>query len=331
LIAGRRELVTEKGAYKGLQVHLELWKVTHALTTTNCITCGSNVQGADINMVEHVSAIYNLARVTKFSEFSMVIDTTDYFKFLHPKGTSAAQDMVLIIHQGPLNMALSPGARHRGDTVGDTDTENLRLLLSCPHKLEVPPEHVDLFLSVAGTAKTREGTAAAAAKAAVKEAKDAEEAAAAAWKEGRKAAKEAKDAAAKEAKDAAKAEKRAEAAAKKAAFESLTPEQQKEAVELEKKEKKDRHHGTAEEKARQPDAGGEGRRQPEAEGRARRLDGGAEGRSQPLAKASPKGTATAEEEEEGHRRPEGPEGPRLHQAASFLLQPVGAAVVQGAL
>jgi hypothetical protein len=137
LIAGSRELVTEKEAYKGLQVHLELWEGRYALTTTNCITCGSNVQGADINMVEHVSAIdYNLARVTKFSEFSMVIDTRDYFKFLHPKGTSAAQDMVLIIHQAPLNTALSPGARHRGDT----DTENLRLLLSCPHKLEVPPD-----------------------------------------------------------------------------------------------------------------------------------------------------------------------------------------------
>jgi hypothetical protein len=152
-------------------------------------------------MVEHVSAIYNFARVTKFSEFSMVIDTRDYFKFLHPKKTSAAQDMDLIIHQAALNMALSPGARHRGDT----DTENLRRLLSCRHKLEVPPaDHVDLFLSVAGTDKTREGPAAAAAKKAAqkeaKDAKDAEEAAAAAWKEGRKAAKAVEKAAKKAAK-----------------------------------------------------------------------------------------------------------------------------------
>ena len=41
-------------------------------------------------MVEYVSAIYNSARVTKFSEFSIVKDTMDYFKFLYPKGTSAA-------------------------------------------------------------------------------------------------------------------------------------------------------------------------------------------------------------------------------------------------
>jgi hypothetical protein len=41
---GSRELVTEKEAYEGLQVHLARWKVTHALTTTNCITCGSYVQ-----------------------------------------------------------------------------------------------------------------------------------------------------------------------------------------------------------------------------------------------------------------------------------------------
>jgi hypothetical protein len=95
--------------------------------------------------------------------------------------------MVLIIHQAPLNMAVSPGARHRGDT----DTENLRLLLSCPRKLEVPPDHVDLFLSVAGTDKTRGRSAAAAAKAAAKAAK--------------KAAKQAKDAAKAEKKKGAKA------------------------------------------------------------------------------------------------------------------------------
>ena len=96
--------------------------------------------------------------------------------------------MVLYIHKAALNMALSPGARHRGDT----DTENLRRLLSCRHKLEVHSDHVDLFLSVAGTAKTREGgPAAAAAKKAAKEAKKA------AAKEAKKAAKEAKDAAAK--------------------------------------------------------------------------------------------------------------------------------------
>jgi hypothetical protein len=91
----------------------------------------------------------------------------DYFKFLHPKGTSAAQDMVIIIHEAALNMALSPGARHRGDT----DTENLRRLLSCRYKLEVPLDHVDLFLSVAGTDMTRGGPAAAAAKKAKKAAK----------------------------------------------------------------------------------------------------------------------------------------------------------------
>jgi hypothetical protein len=147
LIAGSRVLVTEEEAYKGLQEHLEQWKATYALSTTNCITCGSQVQTADINMVEHVSAIYHPGCVTKFSEFSMVVDTIDYFKFLHPEGTSAAQDMVLIIHQGPLNMAASPLARHRGDT----DTENLRRLLSCCYKLEVPLANVDLFLSVAGT------------------------------------------------------------------------------------------------------------------------------------------------------------------------------------
>ena len=147
-------------------------------------------------MVEHVSAIYNSARVTKFSEFSIVIDTMDYFKYLHPKGTPAAQDMALVIHQAALGitLSLSPGARHRGDT----DTENLRRLLSCRSKLEVPPDHVDLFLSVTGTDKTREGPAAAAATAAAKEARDAakavEEAAEAARKEERKAAKEARDA-----------------------------------------------------------------------------------------------------------------------------------------
>jgi hypothetical protein len=108
---------------------------------------------------QHVSAIYNSARVTKFSEFSIVIDTMDYFKYLHPKGTPAAQDMALVIHQAALGitLSLSPGARHRGDT----DTENLRRLLSCRSKLEVPPDHVDLFLSVTGTDKTREGPAAA--------------------------------------------------------------------------------------------------------------------------------------------------------------------------
>jgi hypothetical protein len=70
-------------------------------------------------------------------------------------------------------------------------------LLSCPHKLEVPPDHVDLFLSVAGTDKTREGPAAKEAKKAAKKAKEAKDAVA-------KKAKEAKDAAAKEAKKAAK-------------------------------------------------------------------------------------------------------------------------------
>ena len=83
LRAGSRELVTEEVAYKELEVQLKLWVVTHALSTTNCITCGNNVQGADINMMEQVSAIYNPARVTKFSEFSIVMDTMDYFKFLH--------------------------------------------------------------------------------------------------------------------------------------------------------------------------------------------------------------------------------------------------------
>jgi hypothetical protein len=71
LIAGSRELVTEEEAYKGLQVHLEHLKATYALSTTNCTTCGSKVQTADINMVEQVSAIYNPARVTKFLEFSI--------------------------------------------------------------------------------------------------------------------------------------------------------------------------------------------------------------------------------------------------------------------
>ena len=36
--AGSRELVTEKEAYEGLQVHLERWKVSNALTTTNTST-----------------------------------------------------------------------------------------------------------------------------------------------------------------------------------------------------------------------------------------------------------------------------------------------------
>jgi hypothetical protein len=97
-------------------VQLELWKVTYALSTTNCITCGNNVQTADINMVEYVSAIYNSARVAKFSEFSIVIDTMDYFKFLYPKGTCAAQEMALCIHQASFDMSLGSGARHRGDT-----------------------------------------------------------------------------------------------------------------------------------------------------------------------------------------------------------------------
>jgi hypothetical protein len=103
LVAGSRFLVTEKEAYEGLQVQLELWEETHALSTTNCITCGNNVQGADINMAEYVSAIYNLARVTKClsSKFSKAIDTMPYFKSLFPKGTSAALLQCYMVRQLP--------------------------------------------------------------------------------------------------------------------------------------------------------------------------------------------------------------------------------------
>jgi DNA polymerase III gamma/tau subunit len=170
----------------------------------------------------------------------------DYFKFLYPKGTSAAQDMAICIHLAALDMSLSSGARHRGDT----DTENLRRLLSCRYQLEVPPDHVGLFLSVSGTDKIREGPAAAAAKAAVKAAKAVEKAAEAARKEAVKAAKKAakdpatmteqqKDAVELKKKEAQaakmKKQKEARAAAKKAAATMLT-EQQKDAVELKKKE-----------------------------------------------------------------------------------------------
>jgi hypothetical protein len=103
LVAGSRFLVTEKEAHEGLQVQLELWEETHALSTTNCITCGNNVQGADINMAEYVSAIYNLARVTKClsSKFSKAIDTMPYFKSLFPKGTSAALLQCYMVRQLP--------------------------------------------------------------------------------------------------------------------------------------------------------------------------------------------------------------------------------------
>jgi hypothetical protein len=58
-------------------------------------------------MAEHVSAIYNSTRVTKFTGFSAVINTMPYFRSLFPKKTSTAQDMALCIHQAVLGVTPS--------------------------------------------------------------------------------------------------------------------------------------------------------------------------------------------------------------------------------
>jgi hypothetical protein len=183
----------------------------------------------------------------------------DYFKFLYPKGTSAAQDMAICIHLAALDMSLSSGARHRGDT----DTENLRRLLSCRYQLEVPPDHVGLFLSVSGTDKIREGPAAAAAKAAVKAAKAVEKAAEAARKEAVKAAKKA-------AKDPATMTEQQKEGRSRTEEEGGAGRQDEEAEGGARRSQESSGHHV--------DGAAEGRSRTEEEGGARRLDGTAEGR-----------------------------------------------------
>jgi hypothetical protein len=86
-------------------------------------------------MVEYVSAIYNLARVTKVSEFSIVIHRHNGLLQVHvPKGNfSVAQGMAICIHQTVLDMALSSGATHWGDVAVPAPLELRSLVLAPAH------------------------------------------------------------------------------------------------------------------------------------------------------------------------------------------------------